>query len=358
MPSSSLKIIQQLASVPMWTMASLARRVHAKGGVQMIFDSASSLLWRLLGVVGVESVLMACMGSVSSPPSAVQDSQQSELYQACEASSKRETRLVSRKKVALRPFLRASAGRSLGGGGRRAMLALVSAVHVDLAEGKWLIEFPPGVRCTWNDLPHGLQFAILFLMLGILYGVNRLFDKADEAMYTRLSCATAGLPRERRRQHAPHLVCLYAVNRLFQEADKTMLARLSSATRDWIQQKREERYVPAAAPVASVTSTHASAMPPAANPGPPTPASDEPAVPVPDPADMEAAAPAAATASAQPEPPRRVGRGRTFLGALWLGSLRALSLGSRIATNVANAASCLCEALSDVAIVLGATVAA
>ncbi|CAN0518983.1 unnamed protein product [Ectocarpus sp. 12 AP-2014] len=340
----------------MWTMASLVRRVHAKGGVLMKFEWASTLLWWLLGVVGVESVVMACMGSVFFPTSAVHSSQQSESYQACEASSKRETRRISREKAALRPFVRSSAGRSLGGGGRRAMLALVSAVRVDLVEGKWLIEFPPGVRCTWNDLPHGVQ--ILFLMLGILYGVNRLFDKADEAMYTRLSCATAGLLRERRRQHAPHLVCLYAVNRLFQEADKTMLARLSSATRDWIQQKREERYVPAAAPVASVTSTHASAMPPAANPGPPTPASDEPAVPVPDPADMEAAAPAAATASAQPEPPRRVGRGRTFLGALWLGSLRALSLGSRIATNVANAASCLCEALSDVAIVLGATVAA
>ncbi|CAB1100352.1 unnamed protein product [Ectocarpus sp. CCAP 1310/34] len=202
---------------------------------------------------------MACMGSVPFPPSAAHSSQQSESYQACKASSKRETRRMSREKAALRPFVRSSAGRSLGGGGRRAMLALVSAVHVDLVEGKcessvasvaptivvkqeflgghgearthsrgltvhgmpsgscpvplliftpWhagLIEFPSGVRCMWNELPHGLQFAILFLMLGILYGVNRLFDKADEAMYTRVTCATAGLLRERRHHHAPQM---------------------------------------------------------------------------------------------------------------------------------------------------------
>ncbi|CAM9509534.1 unnamed protein product [Ectocarpus sp. 13 AM-2016] len=185
---------------------SYVRLVVFSRGVLTKFKWASTLLWWLLGVVGVESVVMACMGSVSFPTSAVHSSQQSESYQACEASSRRETRRISREKAALRPFVRSSGGRSLGGGGRRAMLALVSAVRVDLVEGKWLIEFPPGVRCTWNDLPHGLQFAILFLMLGILYGVNRLFDKADEAMYTRLSSATAGLLRERRRQHAPHVL--------------------------------------------------------------------------------------------------------------------------------------------------------
>ncbi|CAM9391293.1 unnamed protein product [Ectocarpus sp. 8 AP-2014] len=187
----------------MWTMASLVRRGYAKGGVLMKFEWASSLLWWLIGVVGVESVLIVCM---SFPLSAVHSSQQSESYQACEAFSKSETRQMSRKKAALRPLVRSSAGRSLSGGGRRALLALVSAVHVDLVEGRWLIEFPPGVRCMWNDLPHGLQFAILFLMLGILYGVNRLFDKADEAMYTRLTCATAGLLRERRHHHAPQIL--------------------------------------------------------------------------------------------------------------------------------------------------------
>ncbi|CBJ28233.1 expressed unknown protein [Ectocarpus siliculosus] len=155
-------------------------------------------MWTLL-LVGVASVRMACMGSVSAPPGAIQTSQGSKRHQAC----KTETRQLSRKKAALRPFVRSSAGRSLGG--RRAMLALVSAVHVDLVEGKWLIEFPSGFRCIWNDLPHGLQFAILFLMLGILYGVNRLFDKADQAMYTRLTCATAGLLNEKRHHHAPRL---------------------------------------------------------------------------------------------------------------------------------------------------------
>ncbi|CBJ33239.1 hypothetical protein Esi_0447_0008 [Ectocarpus siliculosus] len=69
-----------------------------------------------------------------------------------------------------------------------------------------LIEFPPGFRCIWNDLPHGLQFTILLLMLGILYGVNRLFDKADEAVYTRLACATSGLLNEKRNHHAPRLL--------------------------------------------------------------------------------------------------------------------------------------------------------
>ncbi|CAM9651636.1 unnamed protein product [Ectocarpus sp. 12 AP-2014] len=206
----------------------------------MKFEWAPSLLRWLPRVVGVESVLMACMGSVSSPPSAIQGSRQPERHQACEASSKREIRHMSRNKAALRPLVRSSAGRSLGG--RRVMLALISVAHLNVVEGKsarcsraltakarqargrmaagrlrgvhethhdralvGLIEFPSGFRCMWNDLPHGLQFAILFLMLGILYGVNRLFDKADEAMYTRLTCATAGLLNERR-QHRTHRI--------------------------------------------------------------------------------------------------------------------------------------------------------
>ncbi|CAM9226206.1 unnamed protein product [Ectocarpus sp. 8 AP-2014] len=195
-----IKLQQSLVRPP------LALENPLSPGVLLKFEWAPSLLRWLLGVVVVEGVLMACMGSVSSPPSAIQSVQQSECYLACKTSSKRETRHMSRKKAALRPFVRSSAGRSLGGGGRRAMLALISAVHVDLVEGQWLIEFPSGFRCMWNDLPHSLQFTMLLLMLGILYGVNRLFDKADEAMYTRLACATSGLLNERRNHHAPRIL--------------------------------------------------------------------------------------------------------------------------------------------------------
>ncbi|CAM9341821.1 unnamed protein product [Ectocarpus sp. 12 AP-2014] len=115
---------------------------------------------------------MACMGSVSSPLSAIQGSRQSERHQACEASSKCEIRHMSRNKTALRPLVRSSAGRSLGG--RRAMLALISVAHLDVVEGKWMIKFPSGFRCVWNDLPHCLQFAILFL------ATLSLFTKALE----------------------------------------------------------------------------------------------------------------------------------------------------------------------------------
>ncbi|CAN0046382.1 unnamed protein product [Ectocarpus sp. 6 AP-2014] len=202
------------------------------------------------------------------------------------------------------------------------LLVTIAAINLGLAEGI-LVDLPSGL--TWHNLPRPVQCVAVILVMTAIFKVNRLFDKIE----------------------------------------KTVYARLASAVRILVPQEREEASNPAAAPVASLDSTHASAMPPAANPGPPTPASDGPAVPATDPADMEAAAPAAATASAQPEPPRRVGRGRTFLGALCLGSLRALSLGSRIASNVAGAASSineaasrLCEALSDVAVVLGGMVAA
>ncbi|CAN0356879.1 unnamed protein product [Ectocarpus sp. 12 AP-2014] len=43
------------------------------------------------------------------------------------------------------------------------------------------------------------------MMMVLLYGVNRLFDKADEAVSTRLSCATAALLHERKHHHAPGL---------------------------------------------------------------------------------------------------------------------------------------------------------
>ncbi|CAB1099559.1 unnamed protein product [Ectocarpus sp. CCAP 1310/34] len=62
---------------------------------------------------------------------------------------------------------------------------------------------PAGSRCIWNDLPHIVQFVAIFLMLVLLYGVKRVFDKADKAMSTRLSCATAAFLHERRHHHAP-----------------------------------------------------------------------------------------------------------------------------------------------------------
>ncbi|CAM9567842.1 unnamed protein product [Ectocarpus sp. 13 AM-2016] len=68
-----------------------------------------------------------------------------------------------------------------------------------------LIELPSGFRCTWNKLPHLVQFMAIFMMVVLLYGVNRLFDKADEAVSTRLSCATAALLHERKHHHAPGL---------------------------------------------------------------------------------------------------------------------------------------------------------
>ncbi|CAN0257000.1 unnamed protein product [Ectocarpus fasciculatus] len=39
------------------------------------------------------------------------------------------------------------------------------------------------------------------MMVVLLYGLNRAFDKADEAMSTRLSCATTAFLDERRHYH-------------------------------------------------------------------------------------------------------------------------------------------------------------
>ncbi|CAM9733197.1 unnamed protein product, partial [Ectocarpus sp. 13 AM-2016] len=80
---------------------------------------ASSLLWTFV-LVGVASVRIACMGSVSAPPGANQGSQESKRHQAFKTPLKSETRQLSRKKAALCPFVRSSAGGSLGG--RRIML--------------------------------------------------------------------------------------------------------------------------------------------------------------------------------------------------------------------------------------------
>ncbi|CAN0156724.1 unnamed protein product [Ectocarpus fasciculatus] len=53
----------------------------------------------------------------------------------------------------------------------------------------------------WNDLPHPVQFAVIFLMLALLFGVHRIFGKLDSAAYARLSRAVTGWMNERRHAH-------------------------------------------------------------------------------------------------------------------------------------------------------------
>ncbi|CAM9708184.1 unnamed protein product [Ectocarpus sp. 12 AP-2014] len=76
--------------------------------------------------------------------------------------------------------------------------AAVAAIKLGLAEGTLLVDLPSGLKCAWYNLPHPAQYAILLMMLGCLYGVNRVFDKLDKAMYARLSCATGNYMRQRR----------------------------------------------------------------------------------------------------------------------------------------------------------------
>ncbi|CBJ28232.1 hypothetical protein Esi_0096_0074 [Ectocarpus siliculosus] len=65
----------------------------------------------------------------------------------------------------------------------------MSAMIVGIVESNRLVEFPSGVMCTWNDLPHPAQFAVIFLMLALLFGVHQIFGKLDSAAYARLSRA-------------------------------------------------------------------------------------------------------------------------------------------------------------------------
>ncbi|CAN0262198.1 unnamed protein product, partial [Ectocarpus fasciculatus] len=93
---------------------------------------------------------------------------------------------------------------SRGGRGGVGLLALgfVSAINLANVESKMLlVQLPSGFRCIWYNLPHLVQFVVLFMMVVLLYGVNRAFDKADEAMSTRLSCATTAFLDERRHYH-------------------------------------------------------------------------------------------------------------------------------------------------------------
>ncbi|CAN0537072.1 unnamed protein product [Ectocarpus sp. 12 AP-2014] len=78
------------------------------------------------------------------------------------------------------------------------LLVAIAAIKLGLAKGTLLFDLPSGLKCAWYNLPHPAQYAILIMTLGCLYGVNRLFDKLDSAMYARLSCATRNWMQQRR----------------------------------------------------------------------------------------------------------------------------------------------------------------
>ncbi|CAB1100837.1 unnamed protein product [Ectocarpus sp. CCAP 1310/34] len=78
---------------------------------------------------------------------------------------------------------------------------VMSATTVKIVESNRLVEFPSVFRCMWNDLPHPAQFAIIFLMLALLFGVHRIFGKLDDAAYARLSRAVTAWINERRHAH-------------------------------------------------------------------------------------------------------------------------------------------------------------
>ncbi|CAM9898998.1 unnamed protein product [Ectocarpus sp. 12 AP-2014] len=77
----------------------------------------------------------------------------------------------------------------------------MSAMTARIVESNRLVEFPSSARCMWNDLPHPAQFAIIFLMLALLFGVHRIFGKLDNAAYARLSRAVTAWMNERRHAH-------------------------------------------------------------------------------------------------------------------------------------------------------------
>ncbi|CAM9192919.1 unnamed protein product [Ectocarpus sp. 13 AM-2016] len=118
------------------------------------------------------------------------------------------------REIASRPTTAAGSSGSRGGGRVVGLVALAFALatKVGNVESKMLVELPSGFRCIWNDLPHIIQFVAIFMMLVLLYGVNRVFDKADEAMSTRLSCATAAFLHERRHHPAPRPLVLLATS--------------------------------------------------------------------------------------------------------------------------------------------------
>ncbi|CAM9786841.1 unnamed protein product [Ectocarpus sp. 4 AP-2014] len=80
---------------------------------------------------------------------------------------------------------------------RVVLLVAVAAIKLGLAEGALLFDLPSGLKCAWYNLSHPAQYAALLMTLGCLYGVNRLFDKLDSAMYARLSRATRNWMQQR-----------------------------------------------------------------------------------------------------------------------------------------------------------------
>ncbi|CAN0028286.1 unnamed protein product [Ectocarpus sp. 4 AP-2014] len=148
-------------------------------------------------VIGPEVSMVCDAGSISGPIRTSKD------------GSSRDGKIPPPKDgvrgIASRPTTVAGSSGSRGGGRVFGLLALAFALAIKLGNvgNKMLVELPSGFRCIWNDLPHIIQFVAIFMMLVLLYGINRVFDKADEAMSTRLSCATAALLHERRHHHAP-----------------------------------------------------------------------------------------------------------------------------------------------------------
>ncbi|CAN0366993.1 unnamed protein product [Ectocarpus sp. 6 AP-2014] len=78
------------------------------------------------------------------------------------------------------------------------LLVATAAIKLGLAEGTLLFDLPSGLKCAWYNLSHPAQYAALVMTLGCLYGVNRLFDRLDSALYARLSCATRNWMQQRR----------------------------------------------------------------------------------------------------------------------------------------------------------------
>ncbi|CAB1103140.1 unnamed protein product [Ectocarpus sp. CCAP 1310/34] len=108
------------------------------------------------------------------------------------------------REIALRPTTAA------GSSGSRVVglliLALASAIKLGNVESSMLVELPSGFRCIWNNLPHLVQIAAILLMVVLMYGVSRVFDRADDAMSARLSSATAAFLHERRQHYPPRVV--------------------------------------------------------------------------------------------------------------------------------------------------------
>ncbi|CAM9845339.1 unnamed protein product [Ectocarpus sp. 4 AP-2014] len=87
---------------------------------------------------------------------------------------------------------------------RRMLLATIAALNAGLVDGSLVVDVPSGLKCAWYNLEHPAQFAILFLMVGLVYFINRLFNEADKVMYARLSCATKAWMDEIRHARQVH----------------------------------------------------------------------------------------------------------------------------------------------------------